>query len=143
MRSNSTNSRWLINISSDSGQELVVEQPDPDPIDLRFKVGRYIMIPLTAFVNEDAARLVAAGEPALIEDSFIDVAGTDIVRDILSTITEHTELRDFSFSSFFESSGSNEEDLLQNVNFANVHRNTYGRPILAVPATGAEGLIKK
>ena len=40
MCSISTNSPGLW-ISSDSGDEIVVERPHPDPIDLRFRVGAH------------------------------------------------------------------------------------------------------
>ena len=39
MRSVSTNSPGLINISSDSGEEFLTEQPNSEPIDLRFRIG--------------------------------------------------------------------------------------------------------
>ena len=69
--------------------------------------------PTTAFVNEDAARLSAVSEPESRKNSFNDVAGTNFEREKLTRITEHTEQPDFAFSSFYESSGSNEDDLLQ------------------------------
>ena len=100
MQSISTNSPGLINISSDSGEDIVTEQSYVDPIDLRFRAGGPLQDPMLAFVNEDAARLFAISETVSREDSFIDVIGTDIEREILSTITENTELPDFSPSSF-------------------------------------------
>ena len=133
------NFRRLKNTASDSGEEFFVEQLHTDPIDLRFRVGGPSM---TAFVTGEAARLFAVSEPASREDSFIDGVGTDIERNKLSTVTDHIELSDFSFSSVFESSGSNEADLLLNHNFASETRNSYGRPILAVPPTRADVLIR-
>ena len=62
MQSISTNSAGLINISSDSGEEFVTEQPCSEPIDQRFRVGGPLNNPMTAFVNEDAARLIAISE---------------------------------------------------------------------------------
>ena len=53
-------------------------------------------------------------------------------------ISEDTELPNISPISFFESSGSNSEELLLNANFANVPRKNYGRPVLAVPPVRAE-----
>ena len=133
MQSISTNSPGLINISSDSGEEFVTEQSYVDPIDLRFRAGRPLQDPMLAFVNEDSASLFAVSETVSREDSFIDVVGTDIEREILSTITENTELPDFSLSSFVESDESNEDNLLLNADFANAPRNSYGRPVVAVP----------
>ena len=133
MQSISKNSPGLINISSDSGEEFVTEQSYVEPIDLRFRAGGPLQDPMLAFVNKDAARLFAVSETMLKEDSFIDVIGTDIEREILSTITENTELPDFSFSSFVESDESNEDDLLLNADFANAPRKSYGRPVFAVP----------
>ena len=127
MQSISTNSPGLINISSDSGEEFVTEQSYVDPIDLRFRAGGPLQDPMLVFVNEDAARLFAVSETASREDSFIDE------RKILSTITENTELPDFSLSSFVESDESNEDNLLLNADFANTPRNSYGRPVVAVP----------
>ena len=141
MQSISTNSPGLINISSDSGEEFVTEQSYVDPIDLRFRAGRPLQDPMLAFVNEDAARLFAVSETVSREDSFIDVVGTDIEREILSTITENTELPDFSLSSFIVSDESNEDNLLLNADFANAPRNRYGRPVVAVPPMRAGEVI--
>ena len=47
---------------------------------------------MTPFVNEDATVLCAVSKPMSIDDSTIEVAGTDIEREIISTITEHTYL---------------------------------------------------
>ena len=93
---------------------------------------------MTAIVNGDAARLFAVSEPESREGSVIDITGTDIEREILSMISEDTELPNISPISFFESSGSNSEELLSNANFANVPRNSYGRPVLAVLPVRAE-----
>ena len=96
---------------------------------------------MLAFVTEDAARLFAVSETVSREDSFIDVIGTDIEREILSTITENTELPDFSLSSFVESDESNEDNLLLNADFANAPRKSYGRPVVAVPPMRAGEVI--
>ena len=133
----------MINISSDSWEEFLTEQPNSEPIDLRFRIGGPPKDPMTAFVNEDAARLFAVSEPESREDSVIDITGTDIEREMLSMISENTELRNISPNSFFETSGSNSEDLLLNANFANVPRNNYGRPVLAVPPIRAERLTRQ
>ena len=76
------------------------------------------------------------------EDSVIDITGTDIEREMLSMISEHTELPIMSPIWFFESNGSNSEDLL-NVNFANVPRNNYSTPVMAVPPIRAERLTRQ
>ena len=118
MCSVSTNSPGLVNISSDSGEEFPTEQHNSEPIDLRFRIGGPLNDPMTAFVNEDAARLFAVCEPESREDSVIDITGTDIEREMLSRISEDTELLNISPILFFESSGSNSDELLINANFA-------------------------
>ena len=138
MRSVSTNSPGLINISSDSGEEFLTAQPNSEPIDLRFRLGGPLNDPLAAFVNGDVARLFVVSEPESRQDSVIDIIGTDIEREMLSMISEETELSNISPISFFESSGSNSEELLLNANFANIPRNNYGRPVLAVLPVRAE-----
>ena len=87
---------------------------------------------MTAFVNEDAVRLFAVSESEIREESVIDITGTDIGKEMLSMISEHTELPSNSAISFFESSRNNSGDILINANFANVPRNNYGRPVMAV-----------
>ena len=143
MQSVSTNSPGLINISSDSGEEFLTEQPNSEPIDLGFRIGGPINDPMTAFVNENAASLFAVSEPESREDLVIDITGTDIEREMLSMISENTELPNISPISFFESSGSNSKELLLNANFANVPRNNYGRPVLAVPLIRGERLPRQ
>ena len=141
MRSVSTNSPGLINISSDSGEEFLTEQPNSEP--MGFRIGGPLNDPMTAFVSGDAARLFVVSEPESREDSVINITGTDIEREILSMISEDTELPNISPISFFDSSGSNSEELLLNANFANVPRNNYGRPLLAVPPVRAERLARQ
>ena len=89
-----------------------------------------------------AARLVAVSEPEIREDSVIDITGTDLEREMLSMISEHTEMPNISPISFFEQSGSNSEDLL-NANFDNIPRNNYGRHVLAVPSIQTEKLTRQ
>ena len=96
MQSISTKSPGLKFICSDSKDEIIVEQPHPESFDLGFRVGGPITNPMTAFVNEDAARLCPLREAVSREESFIDVVGSDTVREILSTITKNSELPDFS-----------------------------------------------
>ena len=143
MQSVSTNSPGLINISSDSGEEFVTEQSSNEPMDLRFRIGGPINDPMSAFVNEDAARLFAVSEIDTRSDSVIDITGTDIEREMLSMISENTDLPNISPISYFESNGSSGEELLMNANFANVQRNNYGRPVLAVPPLRAERLTRQ
>ena len=143
IQSVSTNSPGLINISSDSGEEFITEQPCTEPLDLRFRIGGPINDPMTAFVNESAARLFTVSETEAREDSVIDITGTDIEREMLSIVSENTDLPNISPISFFESSGSDSEGMLLNANFANVPRNNYGRPLLAVPPVRAEGLTRQ
>ena len=88
MQSASTNSPGLINISSDSGEEFITEQPCAEPMDMRFRIGGPVNDPLTAFVNENAARLFAVSESDTREDSVIDITGTDIEREMLSMISQ-------------------------------------------------------
>ena len=123
--------------------KFIVEQSHPEPIDLSVRVDGPIENRKRASVNEDAARLFAVSEPASREVSLVDVAGTDIESETLSTITEHTELPDLSYSSFFESNESGELNLLLNANFANAPRNNYGTPILADPPLSSERLIRR
>ena len=90
-----------------------------------------------------AARLFAVNEPESREDSVIDITGTDIGREMLSMISEDTELPNISPISFFESSGSNSEELLLNAHLANVPRNNHGRPVLAVPPVRTDRPVRQ
>ena len=143
MRSVSTNSPGLINTSSDSWEEFLTEQPNSEPIDLRFRIGGPLNDPVAAFVNEDAARFFAVSEPESSEESVIDITGTDIKRKMQSMISEDTELPNISPVSFFESSGTNSEDFLLNANFANAPRNNYGRLVSVVPPIRTERLARQ
>ena len=75
---------------------------------------------------------------ALVNEDAASITGTDIEKEMLSMISADTELPNISPISFFESRGSNSEELLLNANFANVPKNNYGRPVLAVPPTRVE-----
>ena len=65
MHSNSTNSSGLLNIFTDSGEEFLTEPSYVEPIDFRFRIEGYLDNPMIAFVNEEAARLFAIGEPEI------------------------------------------------------------------------------
>ena len=87
---------------------------------------------MTAFIIEDTARLFAISESEIREDSVIDITGTDIEREMLSMISEQTELPSYSPISFVESSGSDNGNLPINANFAIVPRKNNGRSVLTV-----------
>ena len=62
MRSIATHLSGLINTSSDSGEEFVVQKPQAEPIDSRFRIGGRITDPMTAFVMrtlQDCSQLVS------------------------------------------------------------------------------------
>ena len=81
----------------------MTEQSNSEPIDQRFRIWGPPNDPMTAFVNEDAVRLIAVSESEKGEDSVIDITVTDIEREMLSMISEHTKLPKISPFSFFES----------------------------------------
>ena len=47
---------------------------------------------MTAFVNEEAATLFAVSEYEIREASVIDITGTYVEREMLSMISDYTEL---------------------------------------------------
>ena len=120
----------------------MTEQSYSEPIDLRFRIGGLLKNPMTDFDSKDAAIMFEVSESEVREDSVIDIIGTDMEREMMSMISEHTELPSMSTISFFESSVSDSEDLL-NANFANVPRNNYGRHVLTVSPMQAERLTRQ
>ena len=78
MQSLLTNSPKFNYFIIDFGEDFVVEQHYPEPIDLKSKIRGPAEIPLTAFVDEDTARLFAGGESDSREYSVIDLTATDI-----------------------------------------------------------------
>ena len=120
----------LINISSSSGEEFVVEPFSLAELEDRFRVPRSHLADLpTAFVGAAEAVLFAR-EIEMGNDSehHVDTRGSNIENDLMDLLDEAIDVSPLTFI------GSSEDkvDPFLDANCANVERNSYGRPVLRV-----------
>ena len=140
----SIESPGIIDVSSDSGEEFLVQPGDLPVLQERFRVGGPRTDAMTAFMGAASATLFP---PQSVEDSLhetIDTAGTNIERQLMEVIDEHNFGRELSSTSFidteFEDSPMSPPESERPTR---VQMNSYGRPtapILPTPRTDNQQL---
>ena len=125
----SIESPGIIDVSSDSGEEFLVQPGDLPVLQERFRVGGPRTDAMTAFMGAASATLFP---PQSVEDSLhetIDTAGTNIERQLMEVIDEHNFGRELSSTSFidteFEDSPMSPPESERPTR---VQMNSYGRP---------------
>ena len=120
----------LINISSSSGEELVVEPFSLPELENRFRVPHIDLVDLpTAFVEAAEAVLFARGnEAGSGSEHHVDTRGSNIENDLMDLLDHAIDVSPLSFIG----SSEDEVDPFLDANFANVERSSYGRPVQRV-----------
>ena len=120
----------LINISSSSGEEFVVEPFSLPELEDKFRVPRSQLADLpTAFVGAGEAVLFARGnEMGNDSEHHVDTRGSNIENDLMDLLDEAIDVSPLTFIG----SSEDEVDPFLEANFANVERNSYGRPVQRV-----------
>ena len=90
----------IIDVSSDSGEEFVVQPSSLPDIEERFRVGGPKSEMMTASVGADSATLFTSQHKDPVVTEIIDTAGTQIERQMMDVIEEHHFSRESS-STFF------------------------------------------
>ena len=91
----------IIDVSSDSGEEFVVQPSSLPVIEERFRVGGP-RSDMTAFVSATSGTLFASEPENPVVTKIIDTAGTQIERQMMDTIEEHHFSRESSSTSFID-----------------------------------------
>ena len=126
----------IIDVSSDSREEFVVQPSSLPDIEARFRVGGPRSDMTTAFVGATSATLFASEPEGPVVTEIIDTAGTQIERQMMAIIEEHHFSRESSSTSFIdtelEDSSMSPWDTAEPMG---VPVNSYGRPTVAILPT--------
>ena len=126
----------IIDGSSDSGEEIVVQPSSLPDIEERFRVGGPRSDMMTAFVGATSATLFASEPEDPVVTEIIETAGTQIERQMLDIIEEHHFSRESSPTSFID---TELEDAAMfpwdTAEPMGVSINSYGRPTAAILPT--------
>ena len=125
-----------IEVSSESGEEFVVEPGDVQALDERFRVGGPSADAMSAFVGAAAATLFPSSAVPYQNEETIDTAGSQIERQLMELVEEHQSNDSASPPSFidteFEESPKSPDEQETS---GNMSVNSYGRPTAAVLPT--------
>ena len=92
----------IIDISSESGEEFVVEPGDIQALDERFRVGGPSADAMSAFVRAAAATLFPSSAVPYQNEETIDTAGSQIERQLMELVEEHQSNDSASPPSFID-----------------------------------------
>ena len=123
-------------VSSESGEEFMVEPGDVQVLDERFRVGGPSTDAMSAFVGAAAATLFPSSAVSYQNEETIDTTGSQIERQLMELVEEHQSndsvsppsLIDTEFEESLESPDEQETSGSMSVN-------RYGRPTAAVLPT--------
>ena len=92
----------IIDVSSESGEEFVVEPGDVQSLDERFRVEGPSADAMSAFVGAAAATLFPSSAVPYQNEETIDTAGSQIERQLMEIVEEHQSNDSASPSSFID-----------------------------------------
>ena len=126
----------IIDISSESGEEFVVEPGDFQALDERFRVGGPSADAMSAFVGAAAATLFPSSAVPYRNEETIDTAGSQIERQLMELVEEHQSNDSASPPSFIDTEfEESPESPDEQETSGNMSVNSYGRPTAAVLPT--------
>ena len=129
----------VIDISSESGEEITVEPGNVNALEERFRVGAPVSNAMTAFVGAAAMTLFPQSTVSQLDTEIIDTAGSQIERQLLDLIDEHQSNHSMTPSSFVSSEieespeSPDDQEMTQQPPL-----NSYGRPSAAILPTPRE-----
>ena len=128
----------VIHISSNSGDEFLVEPGNVSQLEERFRVNQTTHDVMTTLMGAATAMLLPLNNDPILQGSVIDTAGTGIERELLGLIEESRVvspvlLMSFVDSEFEETNESPKE--LRGDGLGNMRVNSYGRPTVAILPT--------
>ena len=126
----------VIDISSNSDSEFIVEPGNVPQLLDRFRVNTTGEDSMTAFMGATTALLFPTGENEMPTQDTIDVRGTRIERELMDLVEEDLPPTPLSLPSFIDSDLELENEPSSNPNpDINIRLNSYGRPAAAILPT--------
>ena len=127
-----------IDISSNSGDEFLVEPGNVPQLEERFRVNRTTHDLMTTFMGAATAMLFPSNNDPILQSNVIDTAGPGIEQELMELIEESrvispASLRSFVGSEFEETKESPEQ--LRGDGLGNMRVNSYGRPTAVILRT--------
>ena len=135
----------VIDISSNSGDEFLVEPGNVPQLEERFRVNQTTHDVMTTFMGAATAKLFPSGNDPILQGSVIDTTGTGIEQELMELIEESrvispASLISFIDSEFEETNESPEERGVDNLDKTRV--NSYGRPTAAILPTPRVNVVQ-
>ena len=126
----------VIDISSNSDNEFLVEPGTVPQLLDRFRANTADGNPMTAFVGSAAALLFPSGGNGVPPQDTIDVRGTRIEKELMDLVEGDLPSTPSSFPSFIDSELEPENESSNDLNAdTNTRLNNYGRPTVAILRT--------
>ena len=126
----------VIDISSNSDNEFVVEPGNVPQLLDRFRVNTTEEDPMTVFMGSTAALLFPSGGNDVPTQDIIDVRGTRIERELMELVEEDLPSTPPSLPSFIDSDLELENEPSNDPNpGTDIRLNSYGRPTAAILPT--------
>ena len=126
----------VIDVSSESGEEFMVEPGNVQALDERFRVGGPSSDAMSAFVGAAAATLFPSFSIPYQTEEVIDTDGSQIERQLMELVEEHSSNGSVSPPSFidteFEESPESPDELEMS---GSMPANSYGRPTASILPT--------
>ena len=131
----------LVNISSSPGEELEVGHLSLSELEDRFRIAPHTANDLpSAFMGAAGATLfVQNNGPRVDTEHAVDTRGSVIENEPMDLLDEVSEVSSLTFIG----SSEDEVDPFFGANFANVERNSYGRPVQRVQPTIRQSQTKR
>ena len=92
----------IIDVSSESGEEVMVAQGDVQALDERFRIGGNSAVAMSAFVGAAAATLFPSSAVPYQNEETIDTTGSQIERQLMELVDEHQSNHSASSPSFID-----------------------------------------
>ena len=134
----------VIDISSNSGDEFLVERGNVTQLDERFRVNQITQDAMTTFMGAATAMFFPSSNDPILQGNVIDTTGTGIEQELMELIEESRIVSPVSLTSFvdseFEEANESPEELRGDGPDIMIV-NSYGRPTAAILPTPRTNIV--
>ena len=135
----------VIDISSNSGDEFLIEPGNVTQLEERFRINQTTQDAMTTFMGAATAMLFPSSNDPILQSNVIDTTGTGIEQELMELIEESRVVSPDSLTSFvdseFEETNEPPEELRWN-GTDNMRVNSYGRPTAAILPTPRTNIVQ-
>ena len=135
----------VIDISSNTGDEFLVEHGIVTQLEERFRINQTTQDAMTTFMGAATAMLFPSSNDPILQGNVIDTIGTGIEQEVIELIEESRVVSPVSLTSFvdseFEETNESPEEL-RGDGPDNMRVNSYGRPTAAILPTPRTNIVQ-